>query len=269
MQCWRLRGNDYVRTALASVVSSPCPLFAPEATSGILPPHGLQVPTGSAWAVMPLDLLRYIDASGEIDESSLDAALRDCIEQGERVHDETGWPTAAMNDDSWSNRRLAISIHGIGDLVRLRSADPCCLATLRDLEQTLQHLSDVATQYSRRLASNNEHAPSLRIAESDPNQSGIIEMAGWQSRWKAALNNSATRHRNLLAMSPWAVFPGGVTADSRYSELLPLLAMADVCAFPAPPRLTSWNINEFNYFHRRLWAILVRKDEQQTIAEQV
>lgn len=269
MQCWRLRGNSFVRTALAPFVSSPCPLFAPEQASGILPPHGLQVPIGSAWAVLSLDLMHHAAADGSVDYASLDNALRYCIEQGERAHDESDWPTAAMHDDSWSNRRLAITVNGIGDLVHLRSADPCRLSTLRDLEQTLQHIAAVANQYSRQLAGENEHAPSLRIAESGPEQSGVIEMAGWQSRWKAALSSTATRHRNLLALSPWAVFPNAATADCRYSELLPLLARGDVCSFPAPPRINSWNINEFNYFHRRLWAILVRKDEQQTIAEQV
>lgn len=268
-QCWQLRSNTLVRTALASVVSSPCPLFALEHAAAILPPHGLQVPPGTAWATMRLILTDYINKHGDIDASALRESIRRCVAYGEQVHDHAEWPTAAMRHDSWSNRRLAISVDGIGDLARARGIDPRSFAALQSLGEVLGDFRDVANEHSRELATENDHAPSLRIAESDRQASTIVELAGWQARWQAALKLAATRHRNLLALSPWSVFPSGESADSRYSDLLPLLAHADVCAFPAPPCTKSWNINEFKHFHRRAWAILEQKDAQQMIAEQV
>jgi len=70
-------------------------------------------------------------------------------------------------------------------------------------------------------------------------------------------------------MSPWSVFPAAHSADSRYCDLLPLLACVDACSFPVSPCIQGWNINEFRYFHHRAWAVLEQKDAQQMIAEQV
>jgi hypothetical protein len=268
-QCWQLRGNRLVRTALASVVSSPCPLFALEHAAAILPPHGLQVPPGTAWAAMRVNLTDYIDEQGAVDAFALRESICRCVAYGEQVHNDAEWPTAAMCHDSWSNRRLAISIDGIGDLARARGIDPRSFAALQSLGEVLRGFRDIANEHSRQLATENDHAPSLRIAEPDRQGSTIVELAGWQARWQAALKAAATRHRNLLALSPWSVFPSGESADSRYSDLLPLLAHADVCAFPEPPCTDSWNINEFKHFHRRVWAVLEQKDAQQMIAEQV
>jgi hypothetical protein len=97
---------------------------------------------------------------------------------------------------------------------------------------------------------------------------GVVRL-DWQKRWRKALDFAAIRHRNLLAMSPWSVFPTGEPADSRYSDLLPLLEFADACAFPAPPCLRGWNTNEYKHFHRHAWAVLERRDARQLFAEQV
>lgn len=269
MQCWLLRSNVLVRTALAPIVSSSCPLFAMEHACGILPPRGLQVPPGTAWAAMRINLMDYVDEHGEVSVFALRESVRRCIEYGEQVHNDTAWPNAAMRHDGWSNRRLAISIDGIGDLVRARKADPQRFTVLQALGEIFNDIRDEANQHSRRLATENEHAPSLKISESDEQASGIVELADWQAQWRAALQFTATRHRNLLALSPWSLFPAGESADSRYSDLLPLLAHADVCSFPAPPCLNAWNINEFKHFHHRAWAVLEQKDAQQMIAEQV
>lgn len=269
VQYWQLRNNTMLRAALAPIISSPCPLFAPEFASGILPPNGIQVPVGTAWAKMRIDVMDYCDEQGEINAFGLREGIRRCVEYGEQLHDETAWPTAAMRFDSWSNRRLAITVDGIGDLARARSFDPRSLLALQDLNEFLGDIREITNECSRQLAVDSEHAPSLCIDEPESQASGIIKLTAWQQRWQAALQFAATRHRNLLAMSPWSVFPTGTAADSRYSDLLPLLAQADVCSFPQPPCIKSWNINEFKHFHRRLWAVLEQKDAQQMIAEQV
>lgn len=269
VQYWQLRNNSMLRAAMAPIISSPCPLFAPEFASGVLPPSGIQVPVGTAWATLRIDVMDYCDKKGEINAFGLREGIRRCVEYGEQLHDETAWPTAAMRFDSWSNRRLAITVDGIGDLARARNFDPRSLLALQELNEFLSDVREMTNECSRQLALDSEHAPSLRIDEPASQASGIIKLTAWQQRWQAALQFSATRHRNLLAMSPWSVFPTGTAADSRYSDLLPLLAQADVCSFPQAPCTESWNINEFKHFHRRLWAVLEQKDAQQMIAEQV
>lgn len=262
LQCWQLRDCRHVRIALAPVISSPCPLLPPENASGILLPGGLQVPPGTAWIQMQLDVTGYADEKGEIDEFALHKCLRLCIETGESMHDEIDWLTAAMRHDAWLNRRLAISVRGIGDLAELRGLDPQCFAAQKDLGRILQDVRDVVDACSRQLALQTQPLPSLEMHDACCD-------ADWKERWQKALRLSAMRHRNLLAMSPWSLFPSSGPADSRYSDLLPLLQYADVCSFPPPPCLQDWNINEFKHFHHRISAVLERKDARQLIAEQV
>lgn len=262
LQCWQLRASGLVRMALAPMVSSPCPLLPSESAFGILPPFGLQVPTGTAWVPMQVCLTDFANAAGELDNFALHAALRSCIEHGESLHDRAGWPTAAMRHDAWLNRRLAISITGIGDLALLRGLDPGCFHALQELSNILHDVRSVVNDYSRQLAALVQPAPSLTMADSEHGPD-------WQARWQKALQFVAVRHRNLLAISPWSVFPSLHAADGRYADLLPLLEYADVCAFPQPPCLRGWNINKFKYFHHRAWAVLERKDARKLFAEQI
>ena len=262
LQCWHLRESRQLRIALAPIISSPCPLLSSESARGILPPSGLQIPPDTAWIQMQLNLTNHVNARGEFDDQSLHKCLRHCIELGESMHDESDWPTAAMRHDAWLNRRLAISVVGIGDLANLRRLDPGCFRALKDLGKVLQDVRDVVDDTSRRLASQSQPAPSLVV--NDPTRS-----ADWQARWQKALEFAAMRHRNLLAISPWAMFPSTTAADSRYCDLLPLLEYADACSFPSPPCIRGWKLNEFKYFHHRVAAVLGTKDARQLIAEQV
>jgi hypothetical protein len=185
------------------------------------------------------------------------------------MHDEVSWPTAAMRHDAWLNRRLAISITGIGDLAKMRGLDPQSFVGLKDLGAVLQEIREAVNNHSRKLATEMEPVPALEMSDPSRAPSGVVGRSDWQSRWQTAMRFAAIRHRNLLAISPWSVFPSADAADSRYCDLLPLLAYADACSFPPSPCIRDWNINEFKYFHHRAWAVLEQKDAQQMIAEQV
>jgi hypothetical protein len=269
LQCWHLRVDGHVRTAFAPMVSSPCPLLSSEVADGILPASGLQVPSGTAWIPVEVDITHYTNDRGDLSVFALRECLHRCVEYGESMHDEADWPTAAMRHDAWLNRRLAISVTGIGDLAKMRGLDPQSFVGLRDLGAVLQEIREAVNTHSRKLATETEPVPSLKMSGPSRGPSDVLGQSDWQSRWQTALRFAAIRHRNLLAISPWSVFPSGDVADSRYCDLLPLLAYADVCSFPVSPCLRDWNINEFKYFHRRAWAVLEQKDAQQMIAEQV
>jgi len=269
LQCWHLRNGGYVRTAFAPMVSSPCPLLSSEVAHGILPASGLQVPPGTAWVLEEVDVTNYTNDRGDLSVFALRERLHRCVEYGESMHDDAEWPTAAMRHDAWLNRRLAISVTGIGDLAKMRGLDPQSFIGLKDLGAVLQEIREAVNNHSRKLAAETEPVPSLRMSDPSRGPSGVVGRSDWQSRWQTALRFAAIRHRNLLAISPWSVFPSGDAADSRYCDLLPLLAYADACSFPASPCIRGWNINEFKYFHRRAWAVLEQKDAQQMIAEQV
>jgi hypothetical protein len=269
LQCWHLRNSGYVRTAFAPMVSSPCPLLSSEIADGVLPESGLQVPSGTAWVPVEVDVTNYVNDRGDLSVFALRECLRRCVEYGESIHDEADWPTAAMRHDAWLNRRLAISVTGIGDLAKMRGLDPQSFVGLKDMGAVLQEIREAVNTHSRKLATETEPAPSLKMSGPSRGPSDVLGRSDWQSRWQTALRFAAIRHRNLLAISPWSVFPTTEAADSRYCDLLPLLAYADACSFPSSPCLRGWNINEFKHFHHRAWAVLEHKDAQQMIAEQV
>jgi len=265
LQSWHLRNCRYIQTAFAPNVTSPCPLFAAETATGILPTLGLQIPPGTAWAVSQLNVCDFTDSSGELDEPALREGLHRYVASGDGVHDAADWPTAAMCHDSWSNRRLAINLTGVGDFAKSQGMDPRSLIALQELETIVRLIRNIVDECSRELANKKEYAPALEIAGDGAATAGHA----WRSRWQAALQFAATRHRNLLCISPWSVFPAAESADARYCDLLPILAYADTCAFAGVPCLRSWNVNEFRYLHQRAGAILEQKDAQQMIAEQV
>lgn len=269
LQCWHLRNGGHVRTALAPMVSSPCPLLSSEYADGILPASGLQVPPGTAWVPVDVNITDYTNERGDLSVFALRECLRRCVEYGESMHDDANWPTAAMRHDGWLNRRLAISVTGIGDLAKMRGLDPQSFVGLKDMQAVLQEIREAVNNHSRTLATETEAVPALKMSDPSRGPSNVVARSDWQSRWQTALRFAAIRHRNLLSISPWAVFPSGAAADSRYCDLLPLLAYADACSFPASPCIRGWNINEFKYFHHRTWAVLEQKDAQQMIAEQV
>jgi hypothetical protein len=268
-QCWKLRNTRTVRTAFAPLVTSSCPLLSSEVARGVLPPMGLQVPLGTAWIPIEVDLAKFANVRGALNELALREYLQRCVELGESFHDDIDWPTAAMRHDSWLNRRIAITVTGIGNLTKLRSMDPRSFTTLKELSDMLEQVRGAINDHSRQLALQKECLPALDLSDPSRGPGCDIVQLGWQKRWRKALDFAAVRHRNLLAMSPWAVFPTGTSADSSYSDLLPLLEFFDVCGFPGTPCLRHWKLNEYKDFHRRAWAVLERKDARQLFAEHV
>ncbi len=90
---------------------------------------------------------------------------------------------------------------------------------------------------------------------------------GWLQRWREAVDSAAQRHRNLVVLSPWSLFPEGGAAPYGYANLVPLLRYADACALPPPPNIAGWSLGEFVNFHRQVMAVLQQRSSQRQIAE--
>ncbi len=266
-QLWFARAEGRVRAAFAPVVVPQCSLLSAEPATCIQPLTALQVPEGTAWLPLRLNVARFADDRGTLCESSIENALRRCVAIGDALHDLIRWPTAQLRHDAWLNRRLALELTGFGDLVARRSLDPQRFATLQEICELLRWMQGILRRQSREIAQRTERLPA--ISESDPSRefpSGQIRN-GWRSRWLEAVEATAVRHRNLLVLSPWSIFPKHQPADYRYADLLPVLAFSDACAFPAPPDLEAWDIAKFTRFHKRAWAVLQQRSAAYQIAE--
>jgi len=262
---WAMRNLAPVSAMLPAAVSSACPLLPDEAAGGVLMASLTAIPGGSAWVPLEVNLSRYIGDDGGVRLSLLDAALCAAVEKGERGHDAMRWSCAAHDHDSKINRRLAIFVRGWGDVVARRGLDPESLATLRDMQRLANHVVTVLTAASRAMAERNGYCPALDVAGARVLQYGR-EM---NARWRQAVGENAVRHRNLLTMSPWDLFPRQEPADFRYTNLLPLLKCANSVSFRRDVDIGHWNVKEFRGFHERVSAILRDSGGVPAIAKQV
>ncbi len=267
-QLWLLRARGQLLCAYAGDVLPSCPLLAAETADAVLPVVGLPAPAGSAWVWTPLDIARLADRAGRLNPASLERELIGRVEAAEALHDRTRWPTAPMREDGWRNRRLAISLGGLGELVARRKIDPASPACRRELEALLADIRSIVVTHSRRVASTRELLPALR-ANDPARRLAPGAAARWQERWRKALETSAVGHRNLLTMSPWSLLPATAKPDPRYFELLPLLEYADALSFAPECRTRHWKLNEFIDFHRATWLAIARKDRRRLVAKQV
>jgi len=262
---WAMRDLLPVGALLPTGVSSPCPLLPNEAASGVLVSTLTPVPDNSAWVPLEIDLKRYLCPKGGVKRALLDEALSDAVIAGERGHDEARWAGSAQHYDSCTNRRLAILVRGWGDVVARSNADPESLDALRKVLDLAQHVATTLAAASRAIADTSGYCPALDIAGARVLQHG----AEMNARWRRAVGDNAIRHRNLLSLSPWDVFPQQEPADFRYTNLLPLLKCANSVSFHREVDISHWNVKEFKGFYERVSAILRRSSELPMIAKQV
>lgn len=264
---WRHRETRWaILPAYGGSVSTPCPLLADENANAVLPTGALHAPSGTAWLPLRLHLPRFADDNGVVDLQRLTEALQACVTHGERILDQQKWPTPCMQSDARINRRMAISVSGIGDLVQARGVNPSDLEVLQSLARLMEHIRTTAWNCSAELARGKallpaiaRHKPAQAVSDGEHN-------ADWATRWEAAVERCAVRHRNLLVMSPYAVLPTAGDGCAAYTDLLPLIGCADAHSFAPPAPLQRWNFREFCRFHRRAWAVMQRRNGVSLVA---
>lgn len=264
---WRSRdGHPSVVPAYAASVTTRCPLLGDEAATAILPELGLQTPVGGAWLPLVVRLPDFSDGRGHLSWERLGRALIAAVDLGEELLDCLDWPAASLVRDAMENRRLAIELRGLGDLVVERGADPAHLASLRWLDEVVARAHALLWDRSRVLARTRGPLPSLVRSEPAIGWRCDRSRSDWKLRWRQALAGSAVRHRNLLVLSPCSVLPAGAPAASDYLDLLPVLHHADAFAFARPPTACFRDTREFARFHRRAWAVMQRRNAASFIA---
>jgi hypothetical protein len=199
-------------------------------------------------------------------QAALRARLAATLDACEAVHESTRWPTPLMQQDAWLNRRVAIRLEGLADYAKRQRLDPEQPATFSRLQRIVTFVKNELRELSRRWAENNETLPAIAASSPCRRLTGVEQKQAWERRWLHAVRQSAIRHRNLLVMSPWSLFPGRY-ADFRYLDLLPLLAAADACEFQRNCSLAHWNVNKFRAFHERACAVQRRATADCIVAE--
>lgn len=250
---WHLRSTP-VRSAFWPTVRSACKLLSPEQGTGIVPGCGLQAPDQSAWVRAELDLRAFADGAGCVDVAEMTAAVASLMDEADDAIDTASWATSAMQHDAWYSRRLAIVPVGIGDIAKRRGLDPERHRSLASMRELLSAIRLAVKSRSRMSAMRHERLPSLTASNPCLHLPAGARESCWEQRWHTALERQALRHRNLLALSPWSLFPRG-SADFRYANFLPLLTYADACEFRRTVSLATWTVRQLKLFHCRAWAL--------------
>jgi hypothetical protein len=254
---WRNRmGSVALKPAYGVTVRTACPLLVDESTVSVLPVHGIQVPAESAWLPVSLALPQFADDSGNLEWRQLLRALVIGVELLDKVIDRLQWPQPGQLADARLNRRLAISITGLGDLVARRGLDPGDLDTLRWLSAIVVRIRKILWQRSSQMARVDGCLPAL--CDNDPSSrwDDCAHRESWRYHWRMALEKSAVRHRNILVLSPYSVLPSTTVCNAGYTDLLPVIANADAWSFADIPNFPGWDLDEFKTFHRRAWAVI-------------
>lgn len=256
---WDLRMEPQLRLATAAEVTSTCPLLAAEPAMGVVPDIEIQAPVASAWVRREICLADFVDDSGRVDEHGMLAAAEHAVEAGDRELTLAEWPTARMRHDAWLNRRLAVEITGVGALVARQGLDPADFSTLLAVGSLVARLRSVLVARSRRLAATRGALPALDQAGRMAVLANGRLQDGWRRYWREAVDSTAVRHRNLLVISPWSLFPAGEAPTYAYANLIPVLRHVDACRISAPPGLAEWTFGQFVNFHRQVAAVLQQR----------
>lgn len=252
--------------AYASSVTTRCPLLGDEAAMTMLPALGLQAPPETAWLPLEVDLTGFSDGRGRLRLGDLEEALRHAVDEADELLDRLYWPLPEIAADAWQNRRLAVFVDGVGDVVAERGSDPRDLHTLQWIDSVITRIHTVLWQRSRRLALAAEPLPALLRNEPGAAFVSDVHRCDWQARWRQALANAAVRHRNMVVMSPYAVLPRRASGIDGYADLLPVLHHADAFCFAGPRTSAFKNRREFMHFHRRAWAVIQRRNAASLVA---
>ena len=158
---------------------------------------------------------------------------------------------------------MSIRLVGIGDWVQDQGLNPERHDTLTFLDSIVRSTARTFEQASR--ARESEPLPAVLAEDPGRLMPKGAQRDAWSARWREAVHRCGMRHRNLLTISPWALFPRE-KADFRYVNLLPLLRHGDACSFVRDVPIGTWNTKDFRNFHLRIMALARHERARNSIA---
>jgi hypothetical protein len=227
---------------------------------------GVPVPLDTAWLPLEIDLRRFLDTGGALQRPALRQSLEAGLQLADSLLDKLTWSGGQQASDARQNRRIALLVSGLGDVVKAGGGNPGDLDCLQEVCAIAALLRSVLRQVSVRLARRDGHLPALLRTDPSLRWRDPQHRQHWRQRWQVALHKSATRHRNLLVLSPYSVVPADSRGAAAYTDLLPVLKYADAFSFANPSAFDDWNVKEFKRFHQRAWATIQCRDATSCIA---
>jgi hypothetical protein len=203
----------------------------------VMPDSLFEVSADTAWLMLEIDATRLGPPA------KMKQQLSDSLRFADNLIDQILWPRPALQQDALLNRRVGIHISRLGNLLCSRGMHPGRVETFRSLKRWLAFVRRCFVHESMLLARRRGPFPELGatalIAELTPRY-GIYDA-------RRLVQNRSLRHRHILALSPFALFPDqpAAYADELWLNLIPALGCADALTMFGPdPRsrlsLQAW-----------------------------
>jgi len=254
---WRHRGHQRpVQPVYGGLVRSTCRLLADEVAGAVIPTRSLLVPAGSAWLPIGMPVTRFCCRAGTPDWRRLGSALHQLVDLTDQLISKLDWHDPQQHADAAINRRVAVCVTGLGDLLLRRGLSPKALESLSWLTNLVQRIqTELAAQSSKR-AAQSEMLPALKQSNPVHGWNAGQDRDRWHQQWESAVSEAAVRHRNLLVMSPSSVLPKHHHNCTEFGDLLPVLGFADAWSFDCDAQTQGFNMTQFRDFHRRARATI-------------
>jgi len=184
-------------------------------------PLGLfEAPADTAWCLLELNAERLGNPQ------QLRGRIAASLRFADNLLDELQWSRPSLQLDALLNRRIAIHVCGIGNLLADSARQPGTAGVFMGLRRWLSFLRRCLMHESLLLARQRGPFPGLGVREF------IEELTPYYGADQAdrIVRHRCLRHRHLLALSPFAVFPTEFNHvnEGHYLSLLPVLSCADV-----------------------------------------
>ena len=148
------------------------------------------------------------------------------------------WPLPEITADAGRHRRIAIAVGNLGLAVDRMGLHPAGFCALERLRVALAQVRDAARRASAKLAVERGARPGARDAAAP-----------------------GLRHRELVAVSPWAAISPNCGQPTDYLGLVPAAAFADRIAWRRPDFLADSPVSLTADVCRLAWAARHRPAE--------
>lgn len=243
-----------IRLVLERTTRPACTLAWGERADAVLPVSRFEARAETAWLTLAirLDALALSTCLGD-GLRELRRLLRAALRLADDVVEQIDWATPELAQDALVNRRLAVHVTGLGDLVDCWRLDPAAFGTVKLAVRCLALVRRLMVRESNVLARQRGPFPGLELREL---ARSLARNVG-EERAGRLLRQAGLRHRHLLVLSPWSVFPERAPRRplAAYLHLLPAIRAADTIALHGDGVGRALSPAAFRRLLQMTWAI--------------
>lgn len=230
-----------------------CTLGAAERGDAVLPRSRFEARALTAWLAFEVDLARLGLAGWQADLQGMRRLLRTGLRLADNLMDQIEWSSPELGQDALVNRRLALHITGFGDVVDRLGMDPAAFPAVREAARWMRLLRRLMIRESNLLARARGPYPGLEVRDVE---STLMRSYG-NDHARRILRQAGLRHRHLLVLSPFDIFPRHAPRHppGAYLHLLPVLASADTVAMYGDGARHALPLAAYRRLLQMTWAI--------------